>query len=221
MSADEEKETSPGLRERKKQETRAALSWAVIRLSAERGWRNVTVADAAAAVNVSERTFRNYFSSKGEAVTARHVDRMLRVAAELRDRPAGEPLWDAITQAVTAPFSGGEPPGREWTTGIRLMLSEMEVQGEFLKATAAAQRELAAAVAERTGTDIERDLFPVLAAAAIGAAISAAMEQWLRADPPVPIEGLLREALGQLRAGLPVPLRPRVFRPNEKRSGPP
>jgi AcrR family transcriptional regulator len=203
MTADED--TSPGLRERKKQETRTALSWAVIQLSAERGWHNVTVADAAAAANVSERTFRNYFSSKGEAVTARHFDRMLEVAAELRARPADEPLWDAIIRAVPGPFAGGAPPGPEWTGAIRLMLSEMEVQGEFLKATAAVQQELAAAVAERTGSDAARDLYPVLVAAAIGAAITAAMDQWLRADPPVAVDGLIRDALGQLRAGLPVP----------------
>jgi AcrR family transcriptional regulator len=203
MTADDD--APPGLRERKKQETRTALSWAVIRLSAERGWRNVTIADAAAAANVSERTFRNYFSSKGEAVTARHFDRMLQVAAGLRARPAGEPLWDAITSAVAGPFAGGEPPGREWTGAIRLMLSEMEVQGEFLKATAGVQHELAAAVAERTGADAEGDLYPALVAAAVGAAITAAMEQWLRADPPVPVDGLVREALGQLRAGLPAP----------------
>jgi hypothetical protein len=67
------------------------------------------------------------------------------------------------------------------------------------------QREVAAAVAERTGTDAERDLYPTLVAAAIGAAIMAALEQWLRADPPVAVDGLVREALGQLRAGLPVP----------------
>ena len=95
-----------GLRERKKLQTRDALSWAVIRLSAERGWDNVTVEDAAAAANVSERTFRNYFSSKAEAVAARHLDRMLRVAAELRARPPGEPLWEAITNAVASQFAG-------------------------------------------------------------------------------------------------------------------
>jgi AcrR family transcriptional regulator len=194
-----------GLRERKKQETRGALSWAVIRLSAERGWDNVTVEDAAAAANVSERTFRNYFSSKAEAVAARHLDRMQRVAAELRARPPGEPLWDAITNAVASQFAGGQPQSRQWTDAIRLMLTEPDVEGESLKANAAAQRDLAAAVAERTGADAARDLYPTLVAAATGAAIMAGMEHWLRAGPPVAISALMREAFDQLRAGLPVP----------------
>lgn len=198
-------EASPGLRERKKQETRSALSWAVIRLSAERGWDNVTVQDAAAAANVSERTFRNYFSSKAEAVAARHLDRMLAVAAELRARPPGEPLWEAITNAVLSQFAGGQPPDRQWTDAIRLMLAEPDLGGEFLKANAIAQHDLGAAVAERTGTDAAHDLYPTLVAAAIGAATGASMDHWLRADPPVEIGALIREAFDRLRAGLPVP----------------
>lgn len=194
-----------GLRERKKLQTRDALSWAVIRLSAERGWDNVTVEDAAAAANVSERTFRNYFSSKAEAVAARHLDRMLRVAAELRARPPGEPLWEAITNAVASQFAGGQLGSRQWTDAIRLMLTAPDVEGGFLKANATAQLDLAVAVAERTGTDAARDLYPTLVAAAIGAAVAACMEHWLRADPPAAIGALMREAFDRLRAGLPVP----------------
>ncbi|MGC5013121.1 TetR family transcriptional regulator [Streptosporangium sp. DT93] len=201
----------PGLRERKKRETRDALSWAVIRLSVERGWENVSVEDAAAAANVSVRTFRNYFSGKAEAVVSRHAERMLRFADELRGRPADEPLEQAVKNATLARL--GPPPeatvdrapSREWTDGVRLMLAEPDVQGEFLKAMASAQAEMAAVVAERTGTDVARDLYPSLVAAATGAAVSTAMEHWLRADPPVPFGPLVREALDRLWAGLPVP----------------
>jgi AcrR family transcriptional regulator len=200
-------ETPLGWRERKKRQTREALSWAVIRLSVERGWGNVTVEDAAAAAGVSERTFRNYFASKAEAVAARHRDRMLRIAAELRSCPPGEPLWDAITSAVVSQFGGGEPQSRAWNDAIQLMVTEPDVAGEFLKANAAAQGDLAAAIAGRTGTDPARDLYPTLVAAAITAATTTAMDHWLRADPPVALEGLMCEAFGQLQAGLPAPAR--------------
>ena len=66
-----------GLRERKKRQTRIALSWAAIRLTVERGLDNVRVEDIAAEVGVSPRTFNNYFSSKGEAIAARHLERSL------------------------------------------------------------------------------------------------------------------------------------------------
>jgi AcrR family transcriptional regulator len=69
-----------GLRERKKAQTRAALSWAALRLTVEHGFNNVKVEDIAEAAGVSPRTFNNYFSSKGEAIVARHLDRCLRIA---------------------------------------------------------------------------------------------------------------------------------------------
>jgi AcrR family transcriptional regulator len=196
----------PGLRERKKQQTREALSWAALRLAVDRGLGNVLVEDIAAEAGVSPRTYNNYFSSKAEAITWRHLDRARRTADLLRAQPPGEPLWESITRAVVAQ-AGDEhaTPEPEWIAGVRLMLSEPELQGEFLKAFAAAERETAAVVAERTGTDAGRDMYPWLVAAAINAAIRVANEQWLRAEPPEPLAPLLRDALTQIAAGLPAP----------------
>ena len=199
-----------GLRERKKQQTRAALSWAALRLAVERGLAGVTVEDIAAEAGVSPRTFNNYFSSKYEAIVWRHVDRAARVADELRTRPKAEPLWTALGNAATAQFQGADPdadpgPTAEWTAGVRLLLEQPELRGEFVKASAAAERELAAAVAERTGTDPEQDMYPRLVAAAVDAAIHVATEQWLRTDQPVALAPLLDDALRQFAAGLPEP----------------
>ena len=195
----------PGLRERKKQQTREALSWAAVRLAVERGFGNVLVEDIAAEAGVSPRTYNNYFSSKAEAIAWRHLDRARRTADLLRERPPDEPLWESITTAVLAQAgddSAGPEP--EWIAGVRLMLSEPALQGEYLKAAMAADRECAVAIAERTGTDA-RDMYPQLVAAAIGAAIQVANDQWLRADPPVPLPPLLRDALSQVAGGLAAP----------------
>ncbi len=195
----------PGLRERKKQQTREALSWAAVRLAVERGFGNVLVEDIAAEAGVSPRTYNNYFSSKAEAIAWRHLDRARRTADLLRERPPDEPLWESITTAVLAQAgddSAGPEP--EWIAGVRLMLSEPGLQGEYLKAAMAADRECAVAIAERTGTDA-RDMYPQLVAAAIGAAIQVANDQWLRADPPVPLPPLLRDALSQVAGGLAAP----------------
>jgi AcrR family transcriptional regulator len=199
-----------GLREQKKRATRAALSWAAIRLTVERGFDNVLVEDIAAAAGVSPRTFNNYFSSKGEAIVARQIDRYQRVAEALRGRPAGEPLWDAIRHALHIQHEPGpevdrQPDHDQWVAGIRLMVAEPAIQGEFLRAGALGQTAFAAAVAERTGTDPERDLYPQLVAAAVLAASNVAMRLWLHADPPVPMDLLLTDALNQLEAGLPTP----------------
>ncbi|NLU76345.1 TetR family transcriptional regulator [Streptomyces sp. HNM0575] len=174
-----------GLRERKKRETRTALSWAAIRLTVERGLANVRIEDIAAEAGVSPRTFNNYFSGKAEAIAARHVERAHRIAEELRARPGSEPLWDAVVHAALARFAldqqgeADRAPDERWTAGVRLMVGEPALQGEFFKANALAEAELAAAVAERTGTDAARDLYPRLVAAAVCGAVAVVMERFL------------------------------------------
>ncbi|MFI0470314.1 TetR family transcriptional regulator [Saccharopolyspora sp. 5N102] len=207
---DAEERERPGLRERKKQETRLALSWAAIRLAVERGFDNVRVEDIAAEVGVSPRTFNNYFAGKGEAIAARHLERARQIAVELRARPESEPLWEAITNATMARFAlgqgtGEDQPDRQWVDGVRLMVSEPALQGEFVRANATAEAELAAAIAERTDTDPARDIYPRLVAGAVGVAIAASIEHWLSAEEPTPMAPVLRDAFQQLANGLPVP----------------
>ncbi|GAA2483504.1 TetR family transcriptional regulator [Winogradskya humida] len=201
-----------GLRESKKVATRAALSWAAIRLTVERGYDEVKVEDIAAAAGVSPRTFNNYFSSKAEAIAARQLDRFLEVSAELRRRPPGESLWTAITAAAMAQFQPGPevlahpvPDQLQWTVGLRLMMAEPVLQGELLRAGAVAEAELAAAIAERTGTDAHHDFYPNLVAATVTAINAATVAFYLRADPPVRMDILLPEAFTRAAAGLPPP----------------
>lgn len=76
------------------------------------------------------RTFRNCFSTKAEAIAASHLKRMLCISDELRARPATEPLWDAIVNALAAQFQPGQQkggktsdPGR-WVQQIRFVITE-------------------------------------------------------------------------------------------------
>ncbi|MFD8871436.1 TetR family transcriptional regulator [Streptomyces sp. NPDC059590] len=201
-----------GLRERKKAETRASLSWAAIRLTVERGFDSVKVEDIAEAAGVSPRTFNNYFSSKGEAIAARHLDRCLGIAEALRERPA-EPLWDAVLHSVLPQFEPDAavaahpvvPDAAQWTAGVRVMLAEPVLQSELLRAGAIAQAEIAAAVADRTGIDPQQDLYPHLVASAVMAATNTAMAHHLRTDPPAPMSRLLTDAFTLIAAGLPTP----------------
>jgi AcrR family transcriptional regulator len=195
---------SMGLRERKKRATRQALSWAVVRLAVERGLERVRVEDIAAAAGVSPRTFNNYFSSKEEALVAIPADRAASAATALRARPAGEPLWEAVIRAVTEQFDVGEPD-RAWVARAHLMTNTPALQGEYLKSRAAIAHALAEAIAERTGTDAERDLYPRLVAAAVVSAEQLAIEHWLRFDTQASLLSMVRHALEQLAAGLPPP----------------
>jgi AcrR family transcriptional regulator len=193
-----------GLRERKKRETRLALSQATIGLALERGLDNVSVEDIAAAANVSERTFRNYFASKAEAIVATHVERGQRIAEVLRERPADEPLWDALVNAVVAQFDPAtQPPNDQYAPALRKLLAEPTVQHEVFRAHATAQDELTTAIADRTGTNAG-DLYPQIVAAVVSAGLGTAIAHW-SSDPTQPLVSLLHEIFDQIRAGLSDP----------------
>jgi hypothetical protein len=82
------------------------------------------------------------------------------------------------------------------------MMTEPALQGEITRAYAVALDELAAAIADRTGTG---GMYPKLVAQTVGAARAVATTEWLNADPPRAIADLLSEALDQITAGLPEP----------------
>jgi AcrR family transcriptional regulator len=208
MSADSSARSSRsgGLRERKKQETRKALSQAASRLVLERGLENVLVEDIARAANVSPRTFNNYFSSKLEAICAIPMDRAEEIGATLRGRPADEPLWDALTAAVIQHYEGADQTLDEsHMRRIRVLAASPAVRGETLRISAATQRALAEAIADRTGTDVEQDMLPMILGGAVTAASNVALRRWFDADPPCPLRPLLQRALHDLASALAQP----------------
>jgi AcrR family transcriptional regulator len=193
-----------GLRERKKLGTRWALSDAALELALQRGLENVTREDIANLSGVSLRTFNNYFTGKYEAVAFRQIDRMRQSLAAFEERPADEPLWSAITEAVLQPLEA------EGAMDVRPTHEELAVIRELLSARdmrAALTRDLFAdwidAIAQRTGTDPARDMYPRLVAAVIKAVGETAMEAYANADPPVAYTELLRRGLADVAAGLP------------------
>ena len=195
-----------GLRERKKLATRQALSSAALQLAVERGLENVTIEDITAEANVALRTFRNYFASKYEAICAIGADRALRIGASLLERPASEPLWEALTNAVLQHYEGTDVPfDRETMAAIGLVTQAPAMRGEYLKVNFAMQNALAVAIAERTGTDLEADMFPQILAGAVTAASQVAIRRWYRADPPVPLRPLIELALRQLATACSAP----------------
>lgn len=82
--------TEPGLRERKKQRTREAISTAALALFHESGFERVSVAAVAAAAEVSKPTVFAYFPTKEDLVLHRFADRDDGPVSVVRDRLPGE-----------------------------------------------------------------------------------------------------------------------------------
>jgi AcrR family transcriptional regulator len=85
-----------GLRERKKLRTRQVISDVAIRLFLARGFDAVSVADIAAAAEVSKPTLFRYFPSKEDLVIDRIADHREESARVVRSRRDGEPPLAAL-----------------------------------------------------------------------------------------------------------------------------
>jgi AcrR family transcriptional regulator len=92
----------PGLRERKKQETRQRIAEAARRLFGERGFERVTVAEVARAADVSEQTVFNYFPTKEDLFYWRLESFEQELLAAVREREPGESVLAAFRRFVLA-----------------------------------------------------------------------------------------------------------------------
>jgi AcrR family transcriptional regulator len=90
---------SPGLRERKRQRTRRAISDAALRLFAERGFEDVTLAEIAAAADVAPATVFTHFATKEEIFFSRRdefdagLEEYLQAARTTEELLAGLRDW--------------------------------------------------------------------------------------------------------------------------------
>src|SRR5687767_14810234 len=88
------------LRERKRARTRAALIGAAAELFDRKGYAETTVAEIAAAADVSTRTFFGYFASKEELLFPDSAGRVRRVLDTIAARdPADRPV-DVLLRAL-------------------------------------------------------------------------------------------------------------------------
>jgi AcrR family transcriptional regulator len=192
-------------RDLQKEQTRLDLALAAFELAKAEGLANVRVPQIAEAVGVSTRTFNNYFPSKEAAIVWPATLRGARLAADLAERPAGEPLADALVHVVAGLYGPGGHEGlpEGWLDGFRsLVATEPALHGEYLKAQAAAERGLAAVIARRTGS-AHSDLGAFVIAGVVTSAERAALLHWFRqADRSSPLVEVVRTAVSMAVGGM-------------------
>lgn len=209
-------DAAPGLRERKKQATRAALAEAAVRLAAEHGAENVTVEAISEAAGVSPRTFFNYFDSHDDAFVM--IDREIgeRVRRAVREAPAALPPLGVVLEALAAELAGVEERQEIWSLRATVLQRSPRLLVRGLGAHMADELKLAEAIAERLGADARNPdglpalgLYPRLLAAVAGTAVRVAVEHWC-SEPPgtADFADVFRDVFSQLAAGLPGPPAP-------------
>jgi AcrR family transcriptional regulator len=193
-----------GLRERKKAETRTAIRRAVLLLALQQGIEQVTVEQIAAEANVSVRTFHNYYGSKTEALTEAWRDELEIHVDALRERPPGEPILTSLEHVlseIVARFD--DRPGGE-AAPVGLLRSGVAILWQRSALLNEAVRIITDVVAERTGTDAERDIYPHLVTEA-GISVLTTILQVAPAAPAAERERMLHHAFALLRSGLQEP----------------
>jgi AcrR family transcriptional regulator len=97
------------LRERGKARRRDAIERAALRLFAERGYEATTVADIAAAAEVSPRTVSLYFPSKADLALGRGNEAAERLTAALARRGPDESVLDVFGRWLADELATADP----------------------------------------------------------------------------------------------------------------
>jgi AcrR family transcriptional regulator len=175
-----------GLRERKKQRTRDALVCAAVRLFEQNGYEQTTVAEIAAAADVSTRTFFLHFPAKEDVLFANAEVRIDTGLQAIAERSPGEPISDvlagAMTHMITNSFTG------DLTTGlavrVRLVLAKPSLLARQFHWLFAAQSELAEALRQAYPDELDPISAAALVGALIGAVNAAALTALSQGDTP-------------------------------------
>ncbi|MEY2422158.1 MAG: hypothetical protein QOI95_2225 [Acidimicrobiaceae bacterium] len=192
-----------GLRERKKADTRVAISRAALRLAVEHGPDSITVDDIAAAADVSPRTVFNYFATKEEAILGFDPNRSLEVGQSVLERPARELPLTAL-RAAFVDIATGVPEVAEISRArVDLVRRHPQLHPSYVAGYAALENALVDAIARRTGLDAEGSLYPRLVVSTAIATFRVALD---RAGPgKSSLIAAIDEAFDALAGGLRPP----------------
>jgi len=190
----------PGLRERKKARTRAAIREHALRLFREQGYDATTVEQIAEAAEVSPSTFFRYFPTKEHVVLQDDLDLVWMDAFRAQPRDLG-PIA-AMRAAVRAAFADLAADDLEQLReAMDLAVAVPAVRARMLEEMARTSQRIAEAVAERSG----RNAGDFTVRAVAGAVIGIAMVAWF--DEPGNLEAFgdkFERGLALLEAGLPL-----------------
>ncbi|MEU4679607.1 TetR/AcrR family transcriptional regulator [Micromonospora sp. NPDC023737] len=189
--------TDSGLRERKKQQTRQSISDVATRLFLERGYDRVTIAEIAAAAGVAKMTVTNYFPRKEDLVLDIADEFVALLARTAADRPAGEPVLDALRRRYADAVSRREAVvGFAGAPFVRLVEESPALTARLRELFELRERALAAQLAAEPATAAD-DLTARLLAAQLAGAYRVLFDEAFRLVRGGHDEGQLAEALAQ------------------------
>lgn len=188
-----------GLRERKKQKTREAITNAALELFCERGYQATTLADIAEAADVSTRTIFAYFPSKEDILFCNHAAMRDALAQALAERPGGKDALGTLRDFIV---SVAHEKGKQQAKLDRVIGSDETLCSHKRARFSELQGLLAAAIADDLGAGPD-DLRPQVAAASVTAAFEVLERRGGKAShKPEDVAAAIDPAIAFVRAGL-------------------
>ena len=203
MAALDTDRTKPGLRERKKQQTREKIARVALELFAERGYDETTLADIGEAADVSPRTIFSYYESKEDILFCDEGIFIDQLRDTLKQRPPGATTIDTIREL----FASIEPPDEQAKLRKTIISGTPALQMRMGAAHARVEPILAESIAQdlNAGPD---DMRPLLIAASMTAAFMSVRDRAFGAEAggePISHEqafAILDQVLEFTRAGV-------------------
>jgi AcrR family transcriptional regulator len=192
---------SPGLRERKKQQTRDTIARVALELFLERGYEHTTLADIADAADVSKRTIFSYFESKEDILFADEPLFYEQFKAALEGRPDGTTTVDALQEFLSSGVFQDE--------SVKLRKQIISAEESLRNCERARSGHFEELLAESIARDLGSgpgDIRPALVAASMTAAFMTVRDR-LEAESGEPLDheqmkAIIDEVLSFVRAGL-------------------
>lgn len=191
-----------GLRERKKQQTRDTIARVALRLFAQRGYDETTLADIAEAANVSPRTIFSYYEGKEDILFCQEGAFLEQLKEKLEQRPAGATTVDTIRQFIASI----PPPDEQAMLRKQIVTNNPALQIKIRAHLGQLEPLLTQSIAQdlHAGPD---DIRPPLLAASMTAAFTTVRDRLLeaKADGPISHEDAMRtidQVLEFMRGGL-------------------
>jgi len=145
---------APGLRERRKQETRQAISDIATVMFADRGFDEVTIAQVADAAGVAKMTVTNYFPRKEDLVFDRAEAVIGHLADVIAARAPGESMLAAIRRDYAEAIARADVTlGLSSPAFVRMILGSPALIGRVREMLDQREQALGDAIAAETGTD--------------------------------------------------------------------
>jgi AcrR family transcriptional regulator len=187
-----------GLRERKKRETRARIADTALRLFKERGFDQTTVADVAAAADVSVKTVFNYFPAKEDLFFDRADEIEQTWLDAVADRGPGEPLLAGLRRRVLSRFA--DHPNGPGVDFRRVLAGSTHLQARGQQMWASHEDAIAGALAAQLGAGAEDPTARVLAhqVLSIHPMMLRMVEMWTqRGEPPAEVRDRALQMIGR------------------------